>query len=61
MSDQLYSLWENIMRALHALELSIQYLSEAVARIFAPNHDHYPATGIIPFSGEPFKKSRWTD
>lgn len=39
----------------------IQYVSEAVTRIFAPNDDHYPATGVVPFQGETHKKSRWAD
>lgn len=38
------------------LESSIQYLSEAVARIFGPNDDIYPAIGVQPFSGDPFEQ-----
>ncbi len=36
----------------------MQYLSEAVARIFAPSDDMYP---IQPFEGEPYKKTQWAD
>ncbi len=39
----------------------IQYISEAAARIFGPNDDAYPATGVQPFSGEPFRKTRRAD
>ncbi|MBD0269096.1 hypothetical protein [Pseudanabaena sp. FACHB-2040] len=34
----------------------IQYFSEAVVRIFGPNSDSYPATGVQPFDGEPFSE-----
>ena len=34
---------------------TIQYLSEAVVRIFGPSDDAYPVIGIQPFAGEPFK------
>lgn len=34
-----------------------QYISEAVGRIFSPNDDRYPETGIQPFEGEPYRKS----
>lgn len=32
------------------------YISGAVARIFGPTDDQYPAIGIQPFTGEPFKQ-----
>ncbi len=28
-------------------------LSEAVAELFSPVHDDYPATGVQPYSGDP--------
>jgi len=31
----------------------IQYVSEAVSRIFGLNDDAYPNTGVQPFEGEP--------
>jgi hypothetical protein len=31
----------------------IQYITEAFARIFGPNDDEYPDTGVQPFEGEP--------
>lgn len=33
------------------------YISGAVARIFGPTDDQYPAIGVQPFTGEPFKQS----
>jgi hypothetical protein len=39
----------------------IQYFSGAISRIFGPNDDHYPNTGVQPFDGEPAKKSHPTD
>jgi hypothetical protein len=38
-----------------------QYISEAVVRIFAPSDDAYPASGVQPFSGDPFIKPRRAD
>lgn len=38
-----------------------QYISEAVVRIFGPNDDAYPATGVQPFSGEPFQANKKAD
>ncbi|MEC4891735.1 MAG: hypothetical protein SAL07_00235 [Oscillatoria sp. PMC 1051.18] len=37
------------------------YISEAVARIFGPNDDRYPATGVQPFSGDPVQKKQESD
>jgi hypothetical protein len=49
------------MKVIQACQRAIQYISEAVARIFAPNEEHYPATGVQPFEGEPFKGSGWAE
>jgi len=38
-----------------------QYISGAVIRIFGPTDDAYPATGVQPFSGEPFQKTKRQD
>ncbi|NES21936.1 MAG: hypothetical protein F6K41_24175 [Symploca sp. SIO3E6] len=35
-----------------------EYISEAVVRIFGPNDDAYPATGLQPFSDDPYKPRR---
>lgn len=39
----------------------MQYISEAVARIFAPSDDMYPVVGVQPFEGEPYKGAKWAD
>lgn len=39
----------------------VQYISEAVMRIFAPSDDAYPAVGVQPFAGEFFKPRRGED
>ena len=39
-----------------AISRIIQYISEAVMRIFGPNDDAYPAIGVQPFTGEPYKE-----
>lgn len=33
----------------------IRFIGKAVTRIFGPNDDDYPATGVQPFSGESAK------
>lgn len=30
----------------------LSYLSEGIARIFSPDRDEYPETGVQPFEGE---------
>ncbi|MDG2990642.1 isochorismate synthase [Candidatus Synechococcus calcipolaris G9] len=30
----------------------MRFLFEAFTRIFTPRNDHYPATGVQPFSGD---------
>lgn len=36
----------------------INYISEAVTRIFSPRNDDYPATGVQPFEGDPADKHK---
>ncbi|NDJ23892.1 nicotinate phosphoribosyltransferase [Nostoc sp. B(2019)] len=36
----------------------IQYISEAFMRIFGPTDDAYPAIGVQPFTGEPYKEGK---
>lgn len=43
------------------LESISQYISEAVVRIFGPSDDAYPETGVQPFTGEPFHRTKRTD
>ncbi|MBW4551703.1 MAG: hypothetical protein KME35_11425 [Aphanocapsa sp. GSE-SYN-MK-11-07L] len=45
------------MKIVHIVQSMIDFVSDAVSRIFAPNHDHYPATGMVPFAGEVSKHS----
>ncbi|WP_174708284.1 hypothetical protein [Nostoc sp. TCL240-02] len=35
-----------------------RYISEAAMRIFGPTDDAYPATGVQPFTGEPYDKRK---
>jgi len=35
----------------------IQYFSAAISRIFGPDDNSYPETGVQPFDGESNKKS----
>jgi hypothetical protein len=35
----------------------VKYFTEAFARIFGPNDDEYPETGVQPFEGEPNPES----
>jgi hypothetical protein len=40
-----------------AFKQMIRYIAKAMARIFGPTDDQYPATGVQPFEGElPDKK-----
>jgi hypothetical protein len=34
----------------------IQFVAEAVTRIFGPSDDNYPKTGVQPFEGDPGDK-----
>lgn len=43
------------------IENAIQYVSEAVTRIFGPSDDAYPNIGVQPFDGEPNKHEKTTD
>jgi hypothetical protein len=36
----------------------VQYITEAAARIFGPTDDAYPATGVQPFSGDPYHATK---
>jgi len=39
---------------------TFEYLAEAVAEVFSPDHDNYPSIGIQPFEDEPYReKSRY--
>lgn len=34
----------------------VRYIISSTARLFSPNDDDYPTTGIQPFTGEPNEK-----
>ncbi len=36
----------------------VQYIIEAMTRIFGPSDDAYPAIGVQPFAGDPYKQNR---
>ncbi len=40
------------MKLMKSMADVVQYLSDAIARIFGPNRDDYPATGVQPFTGD---------
>lgn len=40
------------MRISRWLTDGINYIFEAAARIFGPDHDSYPAVGIQPYEGD---------
>ncbi len=49
------------MKISKSVSAIMQYISEAVARVFSPNDDLYPVIGVQPFEGEPYKKAKWAD
>lgn len=42
------------MKLMKMLSNITQYLSYGVLRIFSPNRDDYPASGVQPFTGDPY-------
>lgn len=47
------------MYILRWLNDSFNYVFEAAARIFSPDNDAYPASGMQPYEGDPYSSS-WT-
>ena len=43
---------QSVQYPFKALQQIIQYILAAVLRIFSPDSDQYPATGVQPFEGE---------
>lgn len=39
------NIWQDLQKA-------IQYIWQAAKRIFSPNEDQYPETGVQPFEGD---------
>lgn len=35
---------------------AVQFISEAATRLFSPSDDAYPAIGVQPFAGDPFRQ-----
>ncbi|MBD1914007.1 MULTISPECIES: hypothetical protein [unclassified Leptolyngbya] len=46
------------MKALQSVSYALQYLWDGALRIFSPNRDEYPATGVLPYDGDPTKATR---
>jgi hypothetical protein len=42
------------MKIFKALVEGFWFAIEGVGHIFEPSHDEYPATGVIPYTGEPY-------
>jgi hypothetical protein len=38
-----------------------EYISEGFVRIFSPTDDAYPPTGVQPFTGEPYHRTKGAD
>ena len=38
------------------MDSTVRYIIEAMTRIFGPSDDAYPAVGVQPFTGEPYKE-----
>lgn len=49
------------MNILQSIENAVNYLSEAISRIFSPNDDMYPAIGVNSFEGDPYQGANWAD
>lgn len=50
---------QTIRNVLTIPEQIISYILEAARRIFGPNDDQYPATGVQPFAGKTPDKKKW--
>ncbi len=44
-------------KMLEMLQNTVKYFSEAIARIFSPNRDDFPASGVQPFTGDPYNEA----
>lgn len=41
-----------LMKILQQITNSLLSLVDNIGRIFKPNDDHYPATGVVPYTGD---------
>ncbi|MGL6337918.1 MAG: hypothetical protein ACRC80_02125 [Waterburya sp.] len=49
--------WESTFKnVLEVPRKLVRYIVTSTTRLFSPNDDDYPATGIQPFTGEPNEK-----
>lgn len=57
----LTNLESNLMNVRKTFDDLIHFISGAVARIFGPTDDQYPATGVQPFEGDvrPSRSHDW--
>jgi hypothetical protein len=44
------------MQIANMISRVFSYLSEGIARIFSPDRDEYPKTGVQPFEGEIYRE-----
>jgi len=44
-----HTLWRPVL----TLHQAIGDLAQAIVQIFSPSDDHYPKTGVQPFTGDP--------
>jgi hypothetical protein len=47
----------DVMDIVKMLREFVQYITEGFARIFGPNDDEYPSTGVQPYEGDPYQQS----
>jgi len=48
------------MKALQSISRAFQYVWDGAFRIFTPNRDEYPATGVQPYDGDPARAANHT-
>lgn len=47
---------QKMQSIINSFQQLINYISEAVNKIFSPRDDDYPETGVQPFEGDPSDK-----
>ncbi|MGL5875972.1 MAG: hypothetical protein ACRC2R_27045 [Xenococcaceae cyanobacterium] len=51
--------WGNMFKGILAIpQQVVRYITSGATRIFSPNDDDYPATGVQPFEGEPNEEGK---
>ncbi|MEM9218592.1 MAG: hypothetical protein AAGD25_30150 [Cyanobacteria bacterium P01_F01_bin.150] len=46
------------MTIMNQVQEVVKFVWEGTARIFGPDDNTYPATGVQPYTGEPYSKER---